>query len=260
MGDKARYIFACWSQVAARIRGAKAVALFLDFDGTLTPFRPHPDQVLLNNGMRRAVARLGQNPRVRVWIISGRKHADVRNKIGVAGIRYLGLHGWETRQGRELSAVRESSESLLPCMKAWANRVVRETPETWLEDKGAVLTIHYARASPSNIRKVRDEVVRYLEPHRSAFYVFAGERSLEMIPVEVKDKGAAVRRLWRRARPGTLPVFVGDDAVDEPAFLALAEEGITVQVGRTAPTHARYRVFSIAEVRVFLERLAQEVG
>jgi trehalose-6-phosphatase len=54
-------------------------------------------------------------------------------------------------------------------------------------------------------------------------------------------------------------VFVGDDAVDEPAFLALAQ-GITVQVGRRTPTHARYRVFSIEEVRVFLERLAQEAG
>lgn len=259
MAEKARHIFTCWSQVAARIRSAKAVALFLDFDGTLTPFRPHPDQVLLSNGMRRAVARLGQNPRFRLWIISGRRYADVRNKIGVAGIGYLGLHGWETRPGRELSNLQESGGSLIPCMKAWATRLVRETPETWLEDKGAVLTIHYARASPSDIRKVREEAVRYLEPYRSALYVFAGERSLELIPAEVKDKGAAVRRLWRRARPGTLPVFVGDDAVDEPAFLALAE-GITVQVGKTAPTHARYRVFSIAEVRVFLERLAEEVG
>jgi len=259
MGEGARYIFACWSQVAARIRGAKAVALFLDFDGTLTPFRPHPDQVLLNKGMRRAVARLGQNPRVGVWIISGRKHADVRNKIGLAGIRYLGLHGWEARPGRELSAVQDSSESLFACMKAWVNCVVSETPGAWLEDKGAVLTIHYARASPSDICKVREEVVRYLKPYKRAFHVFAGERSLEMIPAEVKDKGAAVRRLWRRAGPGTLPVFVGDDVVDEPAFLALAE-GITVQVGRTAPTHARYRVFTIPEVRVFLERLAEEVG
>lgn len=259
MGDKAHYIFACWSQVAARIRRAPTVALFLDFDGTLTPFRPHPDQVLLGNGMRRIVARLGQNPRVRVWIISGRKHADVRDRIGVAGIRYLGLHGWENRRGRERSTLRETSERLLPCVKAWASRVVQDTPDTWLEDKGAVLTIHYARASRSNVRKVREEMSRYLEPHRGAFYTFAGERSLEVIPAEAQDKGAAVRRQWRRARPGTLPVFIGDDAVDEPAFLALAE-GITVQVGRTAPTHARYRVFSIAEVRVFLERLAQEVG
>jgi trehalose-phosphatase len=117
-------------------------------------------------------------------------------------------------------------------MKAWAS-VVRETPETWLEDKGAVLTIHYARASPSNIRRVREEVVRYMEPHRSAFYVFAGERSLEMIPADVKNKGAAVRRLWRRACPGTLPVFVGDDAVDEPAFLASRRALIQVDAPRT---------------------------
>jgi trehalose 6-phosphate phosphatase len=209
--------------------------------------------------MRRAVARLGQHPRVRVWIISGRKHADVRNRIGVAGIRYLGLHGWETRPGRGLSTLVDSSDNLLPCMKTWANRLVRETPQTWLEDKGAVLTIHYAGASPDNIRKVRAEAAKYLEPHRRAIYVFAGERSLELIPADVRDKGAAVRRLWRRALPGTLPVFVGDDAVDEPAFLALAQ-GITVQVGRRTPTHARYRVFSIEEVRVFLERLAQEAG
>lgn len=259
MGDRARYIFSCWRQVADRLRVAPAVALFLDFDGTLTPFRPRPEQVLLGQGMRRVVARLGQNPRVRLYIISGRKHADVRNRIGVAGIRYLGLHGWERREGRERRALGGSSGNLLPCLKAWARRVVGEAPAAWLEDKGAVLTIHYAQASPDSVRHVREEMARFVESHRGAFYTFAGERSFEVIPAEAEDKGTAVRRQWRRALPGTLPVFVGDDAVDEPAFRALAD-GITIQVGRTAPTHARYRVYSVGEVRVFLERLAQEVG
>jgi len=58
---------------------------------------------------------------------------------------------------------------------------------------------------------------------------------------------------------GTLPVFVGDDAVDEPAFAALTA-GITIRVGRPGHTRARFRLAGVKQVRVFLERLSREIG
>src|SRR6185295_10019620 len=97
------HLFGCWNEVAARMKSAPAIALFLDFDGTLAPLHARPEDVRLATGMRRAIRALGRNPRVRVCVISGRRRADVREKIGISGIRYLGLHGWEGIGGAVIS-------------------------------------------------------------------------------------------------------------------------------------------------------------
>ena len=91
----ARHLFACWSHVSARLREARRIALFLDFDGTLTPLRARPEEVRLSTRMRRVIPVLERSPRIRVVVISGRRQADVRARMRIPGVRYLGLHGWE---------------------------------------------------------------------------------------------------------------------------------------------------------------------
>jgi trehalose-6-phosphatase len=54
-----------------------------------------------------------------------------------------------------------------------------------------------------------------------------------------------------------LPVFVGDDTVDEPAFAALTR-GITIRVGHPEHTRAHFRLAGVKQVRMFLERLNHE--
>ena len=54
-----------------------------------------------------------------------------------------------------------------------------------------------------------------------------------------------------------MPVYIGDDRMDEPAFAAL-NCGITVRVGRSCRTHARYRLSSVEQVRQFLEKIRRE--
>jgi hypothetical protein len=44
-GDGAGYLFDHWPLVARRIRSARHLVLFLDFDGTLTPIRRRPEDV-----------------------------------------------------------------------------------------------------------------------------------------------------------------------------------------------------------------------
>src|ERR1700727_2754605 len=87
--------FDFWPEIASRVRAAISIALFLDFDGTLTPIRSTPDEVKLSPPTRLAIARLAANPRARVWLISGRARADVREKTRLSGVGYLGLHGWD---------------------------------------------------------------------------------------------------------------------------------------------------------------------
>src|ERR1700733_5042320 len=88
-----------WSAVAGRLREAGSIALFLDFDGTLAGLKDDPGEVVLNRAARAALMRLARNPAVRVCIISGRRLADLRPRVGVPGIVYLGVHGGDTAGG-----------------------------------------------------------------------------------------------------------------------------------------------------------------
>jgi len=255
MPDALRHLFVGWSEVAGRIRGAPAIALFLDFDCTLSPLRPRPEEVGLSGSMRSIVATLARKPRVRVWVISGRRRADVHARTRIAGVRYLGLHGWEARHG---VSIRAETRQLLERLKARARQIVENTPAAWLEDKGMALTIHYARASPCDALRVRQEMARAILPLNGLFQGIAGERGFELVPAEMGDKGTAVRHELAIAAKATLPVFVGDDAVDEPAFASLAC-GITIRVGRPCRTGARFRLNDVKQVRTFLERLNKEI-
>ena len=82
-----------------------------------------------------------------------------------------------------------------------------------------------------------------------------------MVPREVAGKGPVVREAMRGARQPFLPVYVGNDVTDEPAFDALSG-GITVRVGaaRSASTKARYRLADPEEVRRFIEQLEGELS
>jgi len=250
-----RHLFASWNEVAQRLRRAPSIALFLDFDGTLSPLCPRPDQVRLSGSMRSIVSTLARKPQVRVWVISGRRRADVHDKARIAGVRYLGLHGWEARHG---VSIKEETRQLLECLKTRARQLVKSAPATWLEDKDMVVTIHYAKASAGDVSRIRREMTSALLPLNGLFRGIPGERGFELLPAEMGDKGTAVRHEMAIAGGAALPVFVGDDAVDEPAFASLAS-GITIRVGRPSRTRARFRLSSVQEVRAFLELLNKEL-
>jgi trehalose-6-phosphatase len=79
----------------------------------------------------------------------------------------------------------------------------------------------------------------------------------EVLPLELQDKGAAVKHQMTTVCSHALPIYLGDDSIDEPAFAAL-RRGITVRVGRAHCSKARYRLGDIGEVRRFLQRLGSE--
>ena len=95
-----------WPQVSGRLKRGRKIALFLDFDGTLARLRSLPGDVSLDRRTRRALAILSHNRRFHICVVSGRRQADIRARIRVPGIRYLGLYGWE---GANTSALTEEA-------------------------------------------------------------------------------------------------------------------------------------------------------
>ena len=232
---------------------ASKIALFLDFDGTLTRLRPTPQDVRFQASLKRALASLARSPRFFVWIISGRRQADIRERIGLSGVRYLGLHGWE---GRHLGPLPEASSMALAGVKSWAGGLFASSANVWIEDKGLSVAIHHRETSPPGL-PVETMVESIVEPFKDVLRIARAKNVHEVLPLELEDKGTAVKHQMAAVCSNALPVYVGDDSIDEPAFVAL-RRGVTVRVGRTHRSKARYRLSDVGEVRQFLERLGAE--
>jgi trehalose 6-phosphate phosphatase len=248
------HLFECWDHIAERLNGNGKIALFLDFDGTLAHIRQRPEEVSLDHATRRALAVIARSPRFRVSVISGRKQADIRERIHVPGIRYLGLHGWDDGSGDVLS---EDSRSLLLCVKSMLGGALVNNPGIWIEDKDQIIAVHYGNA-PYAVRRETLELLRAaLERFDESLRIAGGKNVWEIVPRELEDKGAAVKRELAATCCHATPVYAGDDLSDEPAFAAL-RHGITIYVGRLRPTKAHFRLAHAGEVRAFLERVRFE--
>ena len=253
-----RHLFQYWSQVAARLEAAPLVALFLDFDGTLARLRPRPEEAWIDSSARQALLDLVKNRKFRIWVISGRRREDVRARIQVPGIRYLGLHGWEDRADAALS---EETRRTLSCVSSWLGGLVAKNPGIWIEDKQHALTIHYQGLPKSEARRVRALLNGVVAPFKHILRIHSGKNIWEVVPRELEDKGSAVRGVMAPLRGRAVPVYVGDDRVDEAAFTALSDGatgGVTVRVGSGGLSRAQYRLSGPPEVRRFLHKLRRE--
>lgn len=260
-GPEARFqaafpLFQCWSEVSSRIRGAQHILLLLDFDGTLTPLRDRPEDVQLGNAMRRVLQRLVSHHRMTVAVVSGRRRADLRKRIGIRGLRYFGLHGWEVREGMSLLC---HSQWLLLSARLWLAQSLR-LPGIRMENKKMSLAMHFRKAPASAARELRNRIKEMVEMlGQEGLHVIEGSKVLEVMPPEIRGKGAAVRNIVSCFPRAAFPIYIGDDASDESAF-AVLPDGITVRVGQARGSVARYTLRDPTDVKRFLERMEADLS
>jgi trehalose-phosphatase len=248
--------FDCWPRLASRVRAAASIALFLDFDGTLTPLKPTPGEVHLSPAMRLAMVRLAAHRAMNVWVISGRKREDVREKTRLAQVRYLGIHGWEG--GRQTTLDPQIQCELDQARNTLADSLAK-LRGVWIENKGPAFAIHYREAGEDASSQARASMNQALARLNGGFRLFNGKKVWEVLPRELGDKGSAVRRALSRFEPRPLPLYIGDDFTDEYAFAAIPD-GITIRVGPHSLTRAQFQLRDPGEVRRFLEQLEVELS
>jgi len=257
-----RVLSAGWPEVRERIRAAAALAIFLDYDGTLTPIVSHPSKARLSATTRRLLGELSRQQRIWVAVVSGRSLKELRRRVGVQGLCYVGNHGLELAgpKIRHINPMARKSRPIIKKIAASLRKELKKIPGAWVEDKGLTLSVHYRQAEPVKkllARRRFHEVVRpYAE--KKQVRLTAGKEVLEVRPPVRWTKGSVVSWLLARrralSRGPVLPVYIGDDLTDEDAFRAIGKRGVTVRVGAGNPrTRARYRVRSPAEAARFLE-------
>lgn len=238
----------------------RRLVILLDYDGTLSPIAPRPEEALLPPATREVLRALGK--RWRTAIISGRSLADVRDLVGLEDLVYAGNHGLEI-DGPAGSGIRRNlAEDFVPEVAAAAAELqsaLADIEGTLVEDKRYSLSVHYRLVAPAQVAAVESAVDDAISRH-PRLCKRLGKKVFELRPDLDWDKGRAVRWLLEvvdHQGAGVLPVYVGDDVTDEDAFVALAGLGEGVLVSeRARETAATHRLRDPDEARRFLARLA----
>jgi len=185
-------------------------AIFLDYDGTLTPIVEDPGAARLSQGMRRTLQALIEHPRYRVAIVSGRGLADLRARVDTEGLFLAGNHGLEI-EGPGLRFEHPEGQRHRHQLEALGQSLHRDLDGTrgaWVEDKGLTLSIHFRRVPAALVPTVQERVKRRVGPaiDSGIFTLRTGKAVLEIRPRVLWDKGEAVRWLlqqWHQDEPSS---------------------------------------------------------
>jgi trehalose-phosphatase len=244
--------------IGRRAEGRR-LAVFLDYDGTLTPIVQRPELAVLSGAMRRTVRELAAQ--CTVAVISGRDLADVRKLVGIDSIYYAGSHGFDIAgpKGRHLEY--EQGTDFLPALER-AEEMLRthleKIPGALVERKKFSVAAHYREVPEEKAAAVEEAVERVVAAERE-LRKSAGKKVFEVQPHMNWNKGKAL--LWLLGAldldsPGVLPFYIGDDITDEDAFRAIGRRGIAVVVtDLPRPSAAHYSLRDPGEVREFLQTL-----
>jgi trehalose 6-phosphate phosphatase len=203
-----RAVAATTDSLLARLASdPQRAGLFLDFDGVLAPIVPRPEEAALPVESAGVLRRLVARYRL-VSIVSGRAGDDVRSRVDVDGIVYVGSHGLE----------------LTPEADRWRTTLATFAadalwPPAQTELKGLGVSFHYrGRADEHEATRELDAIAN--EARERGLVARYGRKILEVLPPVDANKGTAVRRLLaehglRRA------LAAGDDTTDIDSFRAL---------------------------------------
>lgn len=231
------------------------LALFLDFDGTLSEIAPTPASARLFPPLAQTLETLSDRLEGRLALLSGRDVATLGLLSGLPHIAMAGVHGLERKRAHGQVLPNVCSNGVKGA-RPHLQRFVADQPGLLLEDKALSLALHY-RSAPGLAElahaRARDVADRF------GLTLQTGRMVVELRP-DGANKGTALAAFMEEPPfQGAIPWMVGDDDTDESAFAAaVALGGGAVRVGTTpSPTAATHGLPDVGAVAAWLGDLAR---
>jgi trehalose 6-phosphate phosphatase len=244
--------------IASRTQG-KRVAVFLDYDGTLTPIVDDPEKALLAEPMRKVLITLANH--LPVAVISGRDLPDVQKLVNIQGVYYAGSHGFDIAGPEGMQSEHQKATKFLPALdkaERELSKRINLIPGAWVERKKFSIAVHFRKVKEDEMGSVRQAVKEIAALHPDLRQA-GGKKIFELQPRIDWHKGKALLWLLNKMgldTPDVVPFYIGDDVTDEDAFNTLPDRGIGIVVmDRRGPTKAHYRLNDPGEVERFLKKM-----
>ncbi|NBC33048.1 MAG: trehalose-phosphatase [Alphaproteobacteria bacterium] len=250
-----------------KVLAERRPAVFLDYDGTLTPIVSDPKDAVLSPAMRETLHRLARV--CPVAIVSGRDLAQLRELVGIDGIAYAGSHGFEVAAPPDMGGDREWGADYLGDLDRAEGALKAQLAGLRgvnVERKRFDVSVHYRNAPRWEVPTVCDAVGGVVGGNER-LRLGRGKEVLQVQPNVDWHKGRALAWLLARGgldTPATLPLYIGDDLTDENAFRALRPDGgavngigLVIRDERSRRTAASYVLEDPEAVRALLAWLAE---
>lgn len=234
-------------------------AVFLDYDGVLTPIVDDPAAATLDPDDRNAVVRAAAH--LPVAVISGRDLEDVRTMVDVPGLAYAGSHGFDMLLP-DGSRERYGEEFLddLDAVEPRLRNDLDGVPGVRVERKKFAIAVHTRLAPGDGERERARSAVAASAREHPRLRVTGGKDIEEFRPGIEWHKGHALTRLMEVLDLDTrshAPLYVGDDITDEDAFAVIADTGMGIVVAGATDreTRAALRLDEPSETPALLDLL-----
>ncbi|MFH1277529.1 MAG: trehalose-phosphatase [Candidatus Eisenbacteria bacterium] len=241
----------------ASLRTARRRVLFLDYDGTLAPFRVDRDRAFPYPGVRERLGTIGRDRSTRLVLISGRWTEDLIPLLGTRDPPEIwGSHGWERLLPGEPVRIAPLEEAQVRGLAEADDWAAAAGFLGRCERKPAGLAVHFRGLPPGESKRLRARTERSLGSvaHAAGLEVHEFDGGIEL-RAPGRTKGLAVDTVLGEEPAGIPAAYLGDDRTDEDAFRALAGRGLRVLV-RTEerPTEADVWIRPPDELLRFLDR------
>ncbi|XP_054825417.1 probable trehalose-phosphate phosphatase F isoform X2 [Prosopis cineraria] len=259
----------------------KKIAMFLDYDGTLSPIVDDPDSAFMSEAMRATVRSVAKY--FPTAIISGRSRDKVFDLVKLTELYYAGSHGMDIigpvcetlsinnpdclkstdPQGKEITLFQPAKEFLPMIDEVFGTlvEITRDIKGAKVENHKFCVSVHYRNVDENNwitVGQLVHDMLKNYPRLRSTH----GRKVLEIRPVIDWNKGKAVEfileSLGLSDKDDVIAIYIGDDRTDEDAFKVLRESksgcGILVSSVRKE-SDAFYSLRDPSEVMKFLQLL-----
>ncbi|GLU05609.1 hypothetical protein SLE2022_227020 [Rubroshorea leprosula] len=261
----------------------KKIAIFLDYDGTLSPIVDNPDRAFMSSAMRSTVRNVAKY--FPTAIISGRSRDKVYELVGLTELSYAGSHGMDilspvsdlasddhpnciksTDQQGKVVNVFQPAREFIPMIDEVFRTLVENTngiKGAKVENHKFCASVHYRNVDDKSWPTIAQRVHDILKDY-PRLRLTHGRKVLEIRPVIDWNKGKAVEFLLESLglsdRDDVLPIYIGDDKTDEDAFKVLREgnRGYGILVSSVPKeSNAFYSLRGTSEVKKFLKTLVK---
>ena len=248
------------NELGNKIKLCNRIILFLDYDGTLVPIKKTPQLAVLPQSTLMILKHLTKNKRLKLVIVSGRSHSDLKRLIRISKITIISNHGFEI-SGNNIKWINPGIKKILPSLKMITKTLKKEFKNiegTIIENKKLTITVHFRNVKPRSIFRIKKIVDAIVQEHSGELISTLGKKIIEVRPNIDWNKGHAVVKIlthFQKKKTNDVAIYIGDDKTDEDAFFYLNQNAITIRVGKSKNTLAKYHVKNTREVNMLLNEI-----